>query len=177
MIITTARLSAMTRSRPQLRSSRRRGCAAPGATDVLISAFGSMFLTCEQLNLYHAATMRATGRDARKLFTLGIAVQSHRAASGIIQRVSVCRTFHSGLPDKFSASCRVRVSKPLSFRAKRGISLYFYLNRSEIPRFARNDRITCLLRRLFIQSDSWYLLFERHEPQPAVIRPPLTIAK
>src|ERR1700693_4271516 len=61
MMITIARLSAMTRSRPQLRSSRRSGCAAPGATVVLISAFGSMsLLTSEHLILYHAPPPRAT---------------------------------------------------------------------------------------------------------------------
>src|ERR1700726_4614760 len=64
-MITIARLSAITRSRPQLRSSRRSGCAAPGATVVLISAFGSMFLTCEQLNLYHAASPRASATEMK----------------------------------------------------------------------------------------------------------------
>ena len=39
----------MTRSRPQLLISRRRGGAAPGATVVLISAFGSMFLRVNNL--------------------------------------------------------------------------------------------------------------------------------
>ena len=41
----------MTRSRPQLRSSRRSGCVGSGATVVLISEFGSMSLLCQQLNL------------------------------------------------------------------------------------------------------------------------------
>ena len=39
----------MTRSRPQLRSSRRNGCVASGATVVVISAFGSMSLLQKQL--------------------------------------------------------------------------------------------------------------------------------
>src|SRR6266446_8739639 len=43
-MMTMARLNAMTRSRPQLLSSRRSGCVASGATEVLISGFGSMSL-------------------------------------------------------------------------------------------------------------------------------------
>jgi len=39
----------MTRSRPQLLSSRRSGCVASGATEVLISGFGSMSLLWELL--------------------------------------------------------------------------------------------------------------------------------
>src|ERR1700693_4572632 len=79
-MITIARLSAMTRSRPQLRSSRRSGCAAPGATVVLISAFGSMFLTCEQLNLYHAASPRASATDESASGLPGNAILLHGGA-------------------------------------------------------------------------------------------------
>src|SRR3979411_1490763 len=48
-MMTMARLNAMTRSRPQLLSSRRSGCVASGATEVLISGFGSMSLLWELL--------------------------------------------------------------------------------------------------------------------------------
>src|SRR5271169_1174415 len=36
----------------------------------------------------------------------------------------------------------------LSFRAKRGISLWFRPNNREIPRFARNDNVRLFFRRL-----------------------------
>jgi hypothetical protein len=48
----------------------------------------------------------------------------------------------------------------LSFRAKRGISLFLGLNRREIPRFARNDKINSLFRSLFSR---WVLIFAQVE--------------
>src|SRR5579864_9003488 len=85
MMMTMARLRAMTRSRPQLLSSRRSGCVASGATAVLVSAFGSMWLL---RNSYFIPRSR-TSRHCRKL--------SHRTSKDSPHATMPSRSFHQGL--------------------------------------------------------------------------------